>query len=53
MASGVLAFPMQNTSAQGLIVVGSGSGSNATNSYPAPFGNFYMGARHQFFVTFL
>ena len=32
-------------------IVGNGTGSNGTTAYPAPFGQYYYGARHQFFVT--
>ncbi len=31
--------------------VGTGTIQNTTTSYPAPYGNFYWGARHQFLVT--
>src|SRR6476661_241563 len=32
-------------------VVGSGTTFNTTTSYPAPYGNYWWGARHQFLVT--
>jgi hypothetical protein len=32
-------------------VVGSGTTFNTTTSFPAPYGNWYYGARHQFLVT--
>lgn len=38
-------------SAQSFAIVGSGTGSNTTTGYPAPFGNYYWGARHQFLIT--
>jgi len=31
--------------------VGTQTGQNTTTSYPAPYGNFYWGARHQFLIT--
>ncbi len=31
--------------------VGTGTLVNTTTSYPAPYGNFYYGAKHQFLVT--
>ncbi|MDF1672157.1 MAG: PKD domain-containing protein [Vicingaceae bacterium] len=33
------------------IVVGTGTATNATGSYPAPYGNFFWGAKHQFLIT--
>jgi hypothetical protein len=32
-------------------IVGTGTASNTSTGYPAPFGNYYYGARHQMFVT--
>src|SRR5690606_2081308 len=32
-------------------VVGTGVTYNTTTSYPAPYGNFYYGAKHQLLVT--
>ncbi len=32
------------------IDVGTGSGSNSQNDYPAPYGNFYQGAKHQMLI---
>ncbi|MCX7649318.1 MAG: hypothetical protein N2050_02040, partial [Flavobacteriales bacterium] len=40
-----------SATAQTFVTVGTGTTSNTTTSYPAPFGNYYWGARHQFFVT--
>jgi hypothetical protein len=37
--------------AQSFAIVGSGTASNGSTTYPAPFGNYYWGAKHQFFVT--
>ncbi len=33
------------------IVVGTGTATNTSNSYPAPYGNFFFGAKHQFLIT--
>ncbi len=32
-------------------VVGNGTTSNLNTGYPAPYGNWYYGAKHQFYVT--
>src|SRR4051812_41594753 len=32
-------------------VVGNGTTSNLNTGYPAPYGNWYFGAKHQFYVT--
>ncbi|MCS6916691.1 MAG: putative metal-binding motif-containing protein, partial [Chitinophagales bacterium] len=32
-------------------IVGTGTTANTGTGYPAPFGNYYWGARHQFFVS--
>lgn len=37
--------------AQNFAVIGSGTASNDQYGYPAPFGNWYWGARHQFLYT--
>ena len=37
--------------AQFFAVVGTGNGSNASTGYPAPFGNWYYGAKHQMYIT--
>jgi hypothetical protein len=34
-----------------LATVGTGSITNATTAYPAPYGNWYWGARNQFLIT--
>jgi len=34
-----------------LITVGTGTGQNSGTSYPAPYGNWYNGARHQMLIT--
>lgn len=36
------------SSAQNFAIIGSGTAFNDQYSYPAPFGNWYWGARHQF-----
>jgi hypothetical protein len=36
---------------QSFAIVGNGTAANTTTGYPAPMGNYYFGARHQFFVT--
>ena len=36
---------------QSFAIVGNGTGSNTTSTYPAPYGNYYYGARHQFLIT--
>jgi PKD repeat protein len=33
------------------IAVGTGTNTNTTGSYPAPYGNFFWGAKHQFLIT--
>ncbi len=37
--------------AQTFSVIGTGTAANTTSGYPAPFGNYYWGSRHQFVVT--
>ncbi|MDQ3101372.1 MAG: GEVED domain-containing protein, partial [Bacteroidota bacterium] len=37
--------------AQTFSIVGTGTGANTNTGYPAPFGNWYYGAKHQFLVT--
>lgn len=32
------------------VIIGTGTTSNSTTSYPAPYGNYYWGARHQFII---
>ncbi|MCB0400848.1 MAG: PKD domain-containing protein [Flavobacteriales bacterium] len=32
------------------ITIGTGTTTNTTTSYPAPYGNFFWGARHQFLI---
>lgn len=33
------------------ITIGTGTTTNTATSYPAPYGNFFWGARHQFLIT--
>ncbi|WKZ66393.1 MAG: GEVED domain-containing protein [Flavobacteriales bacterium] len=44
---GLLALSSQ---AQTFSIVGTGTAANTATGYPAPFGQYYWGARHQFFV---
>lgn len=44
-----LGIPIQlNSTVSSLKQVGSGSLTNSSTSYPAPYGNYYEGAKHQF-----
>ncbi|MFH1319184.1 MAG: PKD domain-containing protein [Bacteroidota bacterium] len=44
-------FATINISAQTIFVtIGTGTSTNSTTSYPAPYGNWYWGARHQFLI---
>lgn len=40
-----------NIKSQSFSIVGTGNGSNALTGYPAPYGNWYWGAKHQLFIT--
>ena len=42
---------MCNSLVAQIFQVGTGTIQNTTTSYPAPYGNFYWGAKHQFLVT--
>lgn len=46
----IFTAPFQVNS-QNFAVIGTGNGSNSSTGYPAPFGNWYWGAKHQMFVT--
>lgn len=48
LVSGILMMP--NVDAQVPITVGTGTFNNTTTGYPAPYGNFWWGARHQMLV---
>jgi gliding motility-associated-like protein len=52
-AFALFAFVMSLTfvSSAQFAIVGTGPTSNTTTSYPAPYGNYWWGARHQFLVT--
>src|SRR6478672_8392088 len=51
MLCAILASPVQTEAQSQFVVVGNGTTFNTTTSYPAPYGNWYYGARHQFLVT--
>jgi hypothetical protein len=40
-----------NTSIQSNVTLGTGTSTNTTTSYPAPYGSFYWGAKHQILIT--
>jgi len=51
--SGVLSFPGAEGGkafAQSTAIIGTGITANSINSYPAPYGNFYWGSKHQILV---
>jgi parallel beta-helix repeat protein len=48
LIAGILLMP--NADAQVPVTIGTGTVVNTTTSYPAPYGNFYFGARHQMMV---
>jgi PKD repeat protein len=39
-----------SATAQSNAIIGTGSSSNTQNTYPAPYGNYYWGAKHQILV---
>lgn len=46
--------PSPNTScsaAANILTIGTGTTTNSTTGYPAPFGNWYWGAKHQYLFT--
>ncbi len=43
-------FFSSSLSAQTLITIGTGTQTNSTTTYPAPYGNWYFGAKHQLIV---
>ncbi len=51
MLCAILASPVQTEAQSQFVVAGNGTTFNTTTSYPAPYGNWYYGARHQFLVT--
>jgi len=36
--------------AQTIVTIGTGTSTNSSSSYPAPYGNYYYGAKHQFLI---
>ncbi len=38
-------------SSQGLLTIGTGTTTNTNTTWPAPYGNWYSGARHQMIIT--
>src|SRR5690606_14800981 len=44
-------FLGQTSFAQDYYIVGDGTGSNGTQDYPTPIGNYYWGNKEQYFVT--
>jgi hypothetical protein len=42
---------VNNTTPAATYTVGTGTITNSSTSYPAPYGNYYWGARHQFLIT--
>jgi len=42
---------LTTSSAQSFAYVGTGTGANSSTGYPAPYGNWYWGAKHQMFIT--
>ena len=47
----IMLLGILNSRADIVVTIGTGTGSNASNTYPAPYGNYYFGARHQFLYT--
>ncbi|MFO7723185.1 MAG: NosD domain-containing protein, partial [Bacteroidales bacterium] len=48
--TGMLLFVIPLGYAQTDVIVGTGTITNSSSGYPAPYGNYYYGARHQFLV---
>jgi hypothetical protein len=42
---------LTNTTPPPIVTVGTGTITNTNTGYPAPYGNWYWGARHQFLIT--
>ncbi|MFZ4400811.1 MAG: GEVED domain-containing protein [Bacteroidales bacterium] len=40
-----------NTSYSALATIGTGTATNGTSGYPAPYGNYWWGAKHQLLIT--
>lgn len=47
----LIALPFVGLSQTTNIYIGNGTQSNSTTNYPAPYGNWYWGAKHQIIVT--
>lgn len=41
-------FSIDDPTAGSFVVIGNGTGSNAGTAYPAPYGNYFGGVKHQF-----
>lgn len=44
-------FTSLNCFSQNYSIIGNGTASNTSNSYPAPYGLYFFGAKHQFLIT--
>lgn len=47
----VIVLTLTNFVAQTTITIGTGTDQNTSTSYPAPYGNWYHGAKHQMLIT--
>src|SRR5690606_5222577 len=43
-------FAFSSTSQAAPITIGTGTSTNTNTNYPAPYGNWYWGAKHQFLI---
>ena len=50
LASLLMVFGLSTGQAQDTLQFGTGTINNAGTGYPAPYGNWYWGARHQFLI---
>lgn len=50
LISFILFIHLQFTAQVTLITIGNGTQTNSTTTYPAPYGNWYFGAKHQMIV---
>lgn len=46
----LLLFSQAELRAQNIVTIGTGTVTVSNTTYPAPYGNFYWGARHQFLI---
>lgn len=46
----LLINPVANAQIQTVVTIGTGTTQNTSSDYPAPYGNWYWGARHQFII---